>query len=295
MANLKLIRTRIKSVQSTQKITKAMRLVAAAKVRRAQARVLAGRPYNESLKRLMKDCCNNLDEATLKSMPLLVARSVKRVGLWVVSSDRGLCGSYNSQLFRKTLERIEELSKQNIEVVLVTIGSKANTFFKYSKLERIKTYMHLPAVPTVEESKMLAEFAVNCFTDNTIDQVEIISTKFISMLNSQVNTLNYLPVELHAQTPEMSKVISPLKLFEPSMEEVLKDNLIPLYLQNVFYQVLIEASAAELAARMNAMTNASNNARDLINSLTLVYNKARQASITQEILEIVGGAEALKN
>ena len=295
MANLKLIRTRIKSVQSTQKITKAMRLVAAAKVRRAQQRVLAGRPYNDSLKRLMKDCCNNLDEATLKSMPLLVARPVKRVGLWVVSSDRGLCGSYNSQLFRKTLERIEELSKQNIEVVLVTIGSKANTFFKYSKLERIKTYMHLPAVPTVEESKMLAEFAVNCFTDNTIDQVEIISTKFISMLNSQVNTLKYLPVELHVQTHELSHTISPLKLFEPSMEEVLKDNLIPLYLQNVFYQVLIEASAAELAARMNAMTNASNNARDLINSLTLVYNKARQASITQEILEIVGGAEALKN
>lgn len=155
--------------------------------------------------------------------------------------------------------------------------------------------MHLPAIPSVEEAKMLAEFALNKFLDASVDHVEIISTKFISMLNSSVNAINYLPIELHSSSPDSHTSLAPLKLFEPSVEEVLNDNILPLYLQNIFYQVLVEASASELAARMNAMTNASNNARDLISSLTLIYNKARQASITQEILEIVGGAEALKS
>jgi len=160
----------------------------------------------------------------------------------------------------------------------------------------------LPAIPSIEEAKLIAEQAAEAFTSGAVDAVEIIGTKFISMLASKVQTISYLPatdLNTSGETikdeshPELHKIV-PIRLFEPTIVDIMTEQLVPKYLQNVIYQSLLEASAAELAARMNAMTNASNNARDLISSLTLVYNKARQSSITQDLLEIVGGAEALK-
>jgi F-type H+-transporting ATPase subunit gamma len=150
----------------------------------------------------------------------------------------------------------------------------------------------LPAVPTVQEAKLIADQAAEFYISKTVDAVEIMGTKFLSMLRSEITDTKFLPVTM----PEKAKhsTLKPERLFEPSILEVMEKELLPKYIENTIYQALLEASAAELAARMNAMTNASNNARDLINGLTLVYNKARQGSITQELLEIVGGAEALK-
>jgi F-type H+-transporting ATPase subunit gamma len=293
MANLKAIRSRIKSVQSTQKITRAMRLVAAAKVRRAQQRVQAARPFTQAVVKLLSDVVNEVSPVELHDLALLQRREVKKIALVILSSDRGLCGSYNSTVLREALARIQELTAQGKEVAVVLVGLKAAAFFKHIKVEKLKTYTLLPAIPTVEEAKLIANHVVQLYVDKQVDAVEIVGTDFISMLRSQVVKTKYLPVDM--PKTEHTTAIRPIRLYEPSMIDILERELMPKYVQNVIYQALLEAAASELAARMNAMSNASTNARELINSLTLIYNKARQASITQELLEIVGGAEALKS
>lgn len=293
MANLKAIRRRIKSVQSTQKITRAMRMVAAAKVRKAQARCLAARPFTQNVVRVLREAVYDIDDVDLQELKLLTKRPVKTVGLIILSSDRGLCGSYNSSVFRFALEHIKELQAAGKEVKLILVGLKAATFFRSLGLKVLKTYTMLPAVPSVQEAKLIANHAAEMYTDGTLDSVELIGTEFISLLRSQVVRQQFLPVELPPAAEEVK--LSPQVLFEPSITELLEIQLLPKYIENVLFQALLEASASELAARMNAMSNASTNAQELINGLTLEYNKARQASITQELLEVVGGAEALRN
>lgn len=293
MANLKAIRQRIKSVQSTGKITRAMKMVAAAKVRRAQARVVASRPFTQAVVRVLRECVAEVAAVDLQDLPLLHKRPIKKVAIIVLSSDRGLCGGYNTTVFREVLSRITALKESGKEVALITVGLKAVSFFKSVKIEKLKAYSLLPAIPTVEEAKLIARQAEELYTSGQVDAIEIIGTDFISLIRSEVITTQFLPVELPKGLDETG-TLRPLRLFEPSVEAVMADELLPKYVENVIYQALLEASASELAARMNAMTNASNNARDLISSLTLVYNKARQAAITQELLEIVAGAEALK-
>lgn len=293
MANLKAIRNRIKSVKSTQKITSAMKMVAAAKVRRAQMRVEAARPFTKAVVHMLQEAVSELAPIDLQGMPILQTRQeVKSVGLIVISSDRGLCGSYNSTVFREVMLRVMQIRSEGKEAKLIIIGLKAAGFFKHIKIEKLKIHINLPAIPTIQVSKMIADEAAEFFINGTVDKFEIIGTHFVNRLVSKVVDDNFIPVIL----PEQAKhsMLKPERLFEPSIEEVMQLQLLPKYMQNMIYQALLEASAAELAARMNAMTNASNNARDLIQSLTLVYNKARQASITQELLEIVAGAEALK-
>ncbi len=307
MANLKVIRQRIKSVQATQKITRAMRMVAAAKVRRAQARVQAARPFTAAVVKMLAEAMKEINPIDLYGLPLVHSRPVKKVALIVLSSDRGLCGSYNTNVFREVLSRMQSLEAEGKTVALILVGMKAAAFFRHVKAEKLKTYTLLPAIPTVEEAKLIAEQASGLFTTEAVDAVELIGTKFISMLRSKIERINYLPTTITNISSEAVELIPalnttsqpqpgmiPLRLFEPSIMELMTKELLPKYLQNVIYQALLEASASELAARMNAMTNASNNARDLISSLTLVYNKARQSGITQDLLEIVGGAEALK-
>jgi F-type H+-transporting ATPase subunit gamma len=292
MANLKAIRNRIRSVQATRKITSAMRLVAAAKVRRAQARMLAARPFTSAVVHMLQEAVSETSPIDLQDLPVLRPREIKKVALLVISSDRGLCGSYNTAVFREVITRISALKAEGKEVALILVGLKAVGFFKHIKVEKLKTYTLLPAVPTVQEAKLIADQAAEYYISKTVDAVEIMGTKFLSMLRSEITDTKFLPVTM----PEKAKhsTLKPERLFEPSILEVMEKELLPKYIENTVYQALLEASAAELAARMNAMTNASNNARDLINGLTLVYNKARQGSITQELLEIVGGAEALK-
>lgn len=302
MPNLKAIRRRIKSVQATKKITSAMKLVAAAKVRRAQQRTLAARPFSERVIRMLREIVRETQAIDLADMPLLMHRPVvKKVELIIIGSDRGLCGSYNSTVFRAALERIKQLQSEGKQVSITCIGLKAVAFFRGLRgldgkpLEKRTPYTLLPAVPTLEEAKLIAQNAEKLFTSGEVDAIELISTHFISMLRSEVRNLAFLPVEMpEAAKDETPGVPDPLLIFDPSIPEVLADQLLPKYVENTIFQALLEASAAELAARMNAMSNASKNASELITNLTLVYNKARQAAITQELLEVVGGAEALK-
>jgi F-type H+-transporting ATPase subunit gamma len=294
MANLKAIRRRIKSVQQTKKITSAMKLVAAAKVRKAQQRTLAARPFTTRVVRMLREIVRDVQSIDLQEIPLLRHRQVKKVALLVISSDRGLCGSYNSTIFRAALERIKQLQDDGKEVSLILVGLKAVAFFRSIKIEKLgKPFTLLPAVPTVEEAKLIAKQAEEFFLDGTVDAVELISTRFISLLRSEVVNFKFLPVEL-PPAAEKDVTAKPLMIFDPYVTEVLQNELVPKYVENVIFQALLEASASELAARMNAMSNASSNAQELINTLTLVYNKARQATITQELLEVVAGAEALR-
>ena len=292
MANLKAIRNRIKSVQSTQKITKAMKMVAAAKVRRAQAKMMAARPFTQAVVHMLKRAVAEVADIDLQGLHLLERRPIKTVALIILSSDRGLCGGYNSIIFRETMIRIRQLQEEKKEVKLILVGLKAAAFFKSIKIEKIKQHTNLPAIPTVEVARLIAKEAADLYVEKKVDAVEMIGTDFINMISSKVIKTKVLPIELPAQ--DEVKEPTAETLFEPSILEVMEIELLPKYMENVIFQALLEAAASELAARMNAMTNASNNARDLISSLTLEYNKARQAGITQELLEIVGGAEALK-
>jgi F-type H+-transporting ATPase subunit gamma len=297
MANLKAIRNRIKSVQATKKITTAMKLVAAAKVRRAQQRTLAARPFTQRVMRMLREIVRETQAIDLAEMPLLQTRPVKKVALIVIGSDRGLCGSYNSTIFRFTLERIRALQAEGKEVSLITVGLKAAGFFRqFKSIEKNNTYTLLPAIPTLEEAKLIAKNAEELFLSGKVDSIELISTHFISMLRSEVVDQPFLPVHMpEAAEDTTPNQPDPLLIFDPSIEEVLAEQLLPKYIQNVVFQALMEASASELAARMNAMSNASKNAGELIHILKLVYNKARQGAITQELLEVVAGAEALRN
>jgi F-type H+-transporting ATPase subunit gamma len=292
MANLKAIRNRIKSVQSTQKITKAMKMVAAAKVRRAQMKMMAARPFTQAVVGMLKRAVSEIAEIDLQGLQLLERRPIKTVAVIILSSDRGLCGGYNSVIFREAMIRIRQLQEEKKEVKLILIGLKAAAFFKSIKIEKIKQHTNLPAIPTVEVARLIAQEAADLYVEKKVDAVELIGSDFINLLRSRVINTKVLPIELPAR--EVTGMPSAETLFEPSIIDVMRLELLPKYMENVIFQGLLEASASELAARMNAMTNASNNARDLISSLTLEYNKARQAGITQELLEIVGGAEALK-
>lgn len=293
MPNLKAIRQRIRSVQSTQKITRAMRLVAAAKVRRAQLRTLACRPFTQKIVDLLRQVVFEINAIDLQGLPLLEKRPIKKVAVITITSDRGLCGSYNTNVIKDTVKRVQELTAEGKEVTLITIGVKADNFFKRIQVNKLKKYTQLPAIPNFETAKLIAEYAAEIYSNKTVDAVEIIGTRFVNMLRQEVQRFNFLPVEL--PTAQDLHPLSAETLFEPDVIELMQEELLPKYIYNVLYQALLEASASELAARMNAMSNATTNAKELIQGLTLVYNKARQASITQELLEVVGGAEALKN
>jgi F-type H+-transporting ATPase subunit gamma len=315
MANLKFIRDRIQSVKNTKKITEAMRLVAAAKVRRAQEQVTATRPFADRLAQVLYGLQARLkfEEADL---PLLKKRQVKKVGLMVVTGDRGLCGGYNSSIIRRAEERIRELKKEGLDYTLVLVGRKAIQYFQRREQPISETYTNLEQVPTAAEASKVADELLSLFLSETVDRVELVYTKFVSLVASRPVVQTLLPLDPQGlEVPddeifrltsrggqlqvEREKVASQVQampqdmLFEQNPVSIL-DALLPLYLNNQLLRSLQESAASELAARMTAMNNASDNASQLITALTLSYNKARQAAITQELLEVVGGAEALK-
>jgi F-type H+-transporting ATPase subunit gamma len=293
MANLKAIRTRIKSVHSTQKITRAMKMVAAAKVRRAQSRTLSARPFTAKVIQILKQVVRELTDVDLAEIPILRKRELKTVALLVITADRGLCGSYNSNVLRAAVERIHKLQAEGKKVKVIRVGGKAAAYFRSVRVDKLgHSYTLLHAIPTVQEAKLIATRSAEHYLDGTVDAIEIISSRFINMLRSQVVNTKFLPVEL--PFPDEKEKLEPQTLFEPTLSKLLELELIPKYIQNVVFQALMDAAASELAARMTAMTNATSNAQDLIQHLTLNYNRARQASITQELLEVVAGAEALR-
>jgi F-type H+-transporting ATPase subunit gamma len=314
MANLKEIRDRISSVKNTRKITEAMRLVAAAKVRRAQEQVLRSRPFADRLARVLQNLETRMGLAGADA-PLLASRDVRRITLLSVTGDRGLCGGYNSNVIKRTEQRFAELKGQGYDVDMVLMGRKAITYFQNRNYPIRATFTGLEQVPTAAEADQIASEVLAEFLSGSTDRIEIIFTKFINLVSSQPVVQTLLPLDpqgiavaddeifrlitrdgqLGVEVSKVENTSAPLPsdfVFEQSPEQLL-NALLPLYLSNQLLRSLQEAAASELASRMTAMNNASDNAKALAKTLTLDYNKARQAAITQEILEVVGGASAM--
>ncbi|MBD1912750.1 MULTISPECIES: F0F1 ATP synthase subunit gamma [unclassified Leptolyngbya] len=315
MPNLKFIRDRIQSVKNTRKITEAMRLVAAAKVRRAQEQVLATRPFADRLAQVLYGLQTRLrfEDADL---PLLRQREVNTVGLLIISGDRGLCGGYNANIIKRAETRAKELKAEGRNYKFIIVGRKAAQYFQRREEPVEAVFSGLEQVPTASEASMIADELLSLFLSEEVDRVELIYTKFVSLVSSRPVVQTLLPLDPQglevsddeifrlttrggAFEVERQKVTAPTlqpppqdMLFEQDPVQIL-DALLPLYLNNQLLRALQESAASELAARMTAMSNASDNASQLISTLTISYNKARQAAITQEILEVVGGAEAL--
>ena len=315
MANLKFIRDRIQSVKNTKKITEAMRLVAAARVRRAQEQVIATRPFADRLAQVLYNLQTRLRFEDV-DLPLLKKREVRSVGLLVISGDRGLCGSYNTNVIRRAEIRAKELKAEGLDYKFVLVGRKAIQYFQRREQPISETYTGLEQIPTAAEASNIADQLLSLFLSESVDRIELVYTKFVSLVSSRPVVQTLLPLDAQGLETaddeifrlttrggefevERQKVSTPVRsfprdmLFEQDPVQIL-DALLPLYLNNQLLRALQESAASELAARMTAMNNASDNASELIGSLTLSYNKARQAAITQQILEVVGGAEALK-
>jgi F-type H+-transporting ATPase subunit gamma len=316
MANLKAIRDRIKSVKNTQKITEAMRLVAAARVRRAQEQVTATRPFADRLAQVLYGLQTRLRFEDV-DLPLLKKRELRTVGLLVISGDRGLCGSYNTNVIRRAENRAKELKAEGLDYKYVLVGRKAIQYFQRRNQPIDATYTGLEQIPTAAEASNIADELLSLFLSENVDRIELVYTKFVSLVSSRPVVQTLLPLDAQGLETaddeifrlttrggtfevERQKVATPTRtfprdmLFEQDPVQIL-DALLPLYLNNQLLRALQESAASELAARMTAMNNASDNAGELIRSLSLSYNKARQAAITQEILEVVGGAEALRS
>ncbi|KAB8316836.1 F0F1 ATP synthase subunit gamma [Tolypothrix campylonemoides VB511288] len=314
MANLKAIRDRIQSVKNTQKITEAMRLVAAARVRRAQEQVIATRPFADRLASVLYGLQTRLRFEDV-DLPLLKKRDVRSVGLLVISGDRGLCGGYNNNIIKRAENRSKEIKAEGLDYKFVIVGRKAGQYFQRREQPIDATFTGLEQIPTAAEASNIADQLLSLFLSESVDRIELVYTKFVSLVSSRPVVQTLLPLDpqgLEAQDDEIFRLTTRGGQFEVARERVttqvralprdmifeqdpvqILDSLLPLYLSNQLLRALQESAASELAARMTAMSNASDNAKDLIGSLTLSYNKARQAAITQQILEVVGGAEAL--
>jgi F-type H+-transporting ATPase subunit gamma len=314
MPNLKAIRDRIQSVKNTKKITEAMRLVAAARVRRAQEQVIATRPFADRLAQVLYGLQTRLKFEDV-NLPLLKKREVKSVGLLVVSGDRGLCGGYNGNVIRRAENRAKELQAEGVETTLIIVGRKATQYFQRRGYKIDATYSGLEQIPTAAEATNIADELLSLFLSEKVDRIELVYTRFVSLVSSRPVVQTLLPLDtqgLEAADDEIFRLTTRGGQFQVEREKVastvpalpsdmifeqdpvqILDSLLPLYLSNQLLRALQESAASELAARMTAMSNASDNAGELIKTLSLSYNKARQAAITQELLEVVGGAEAL--
>lgn len=309
MANLKDIKNRIQSVENTKKITRAMKMVAAAKVKKAESTVKSARPFATMLvdvfKKMLSACgtCES-SELNLKSAiedypALLTKRQVDSVGLLVITSNKGLAGAYNANIIRHTLKAIKEYEEKGITPHLFIVGQKGISSIKrklndpFYKFEIAKTYVDEMNNVTAEGTHRIVEDIAQYYVDKKIDKIEIITTKFKNMMSYTVEDWTLLPIEADKIEATEDTKINPLMLFEPNEKAILQ-KIVPMYITNLLYQALLEAQASELASRMTAMSAASNNAEDMIRVLTIDYNKARQWAITQELVEIVSGADALK-
>ncbi len=287
MAVGKEIRTKIKSIQNTQKITRAMEMVAASKMRKAQERMSAARPY--ALK--MRNVIGHLAHARPEyKHPYLNDRQVKRVGFIVISSDRGLCGGLNSNLFKQTIRSMKEWQDKSIEIDVCTIGQKSTIFFKRVNANIVSQVTHLGDRPRVEELIGTVKVMLDAFDSGKIDRLFIVYNDFVNTMTQSPNVEQLLPI--HSEKPDEKLQHQWDYIYEPEAKDVL-EALLMRYIESLVYQGVVENFACEMAARMVAMKSASDNAGDLISDLQLVYNKARQAAITQELSEIVAGAAAV--
>ena len=308
------IRDRIKTVQNTKKITMAMKLVAAAKVRRAQDAVLATRPFSETLQSVFGGLINRLGPEAM-DLPLLTEREVNKVTLVVITGDRGLCGGYNSFMIKKAEARFKELESQGIKCDMITIGKKAIAYFKRRNYPIRKTFL-CGQNPDAKQALAISEEILNTFLGGETDAVELLYTKFVSLIASTPSVRTLVPFtasEITNKGDEVFQLTSEEGHFGVARTELdvaepqefpndmifeqdpiqIVNSILPLYLNGQILRMLQESVASELAARMQSMQSASDNAGALAKDLSLQYNRARQAAVTQEILEIVAGAQAL--
>lgn len=283
MANLKDIRDRIKSVRSIQKVTKAMKMVAAAKMRKAQERMEHARPYTNRLTEVIHHLLPDVDRNLL---PLLDIRPIQRVGYIVVTSDRGLAGSFNTSVLKKAEQEINDIGKDNVD--LFCIGKKARDHFKTRDYNIVKSHIEFWSDLEFSHAIKMGEKIINHFISKQVDEIHVCYNEFVNVATQAIQSERLLPLDYHEEGFSATD-----RLYEPSKEK-LTQSLIPRHLNIQIWKYLLESYASEQAARMVAMENATDNAQDMIKNLTLEFNKARQASITKEMLEIVGGAEALK-
>ena len=288
MAVGKEIRTKIKSIQSTQKITKAMEMVAASKLRKSQDRMAAARPYADKIRNVISHLAYAKTEYR---HPFLIERETKRVGYIVVSTDRGLCGGLNTNTFRLLTMQLREQREQNTEVDVCVIGNKALGFFKRLGGNVVAEYTHFGDAPDMDDLIGPVTVMIKLFEEGKIDKLYLVYNELINTMTQAPTAQQLLPAE--AQTEEGLATQKHWDyIYEPDAKEIL-DTLLKRYIESRVYRAVVENIACEMAARMIAMKSASDNAGNLIGELQLAYNKARQAAITQEISEIVGGAAAV--
>ncbi len=287
MASLQDIRRRIASVKNTQQITKAMKMVAAAKMKKAQEAILSARPYAQKMHLVLSSLAARTEH---EAHPLLKVREEERVGILVLTSDRGLCGGFNSNISRQALRFFKEQQEKQNQITLNIIGKKGRNFFKSREIQMDQVYTDLSGKVDYRKAEEIGRDMVEPFVKEELDVIYLIYNEFKSAISQKVVVERLLPVEPLEVTDEMNAVEY---LYEPSEKEVLAE-ILPQYVESQIYRAFLESEASEQGARMTAMDSATNNATDLIHHLTLTMNKARQAQITREISEIVGGAEALK-
>jgi|TARA_B100001175_G_scaffold159833_1_gene135406 F-type H+-transporting ATPase subunit gamma len=293
MPNLKDLKTRISSVKSTRKITSAMKMVAASKLRRAQELAESSRVYAESLSLILSSLSGgSKDNSDLPEV--LVGRANPKVALLIInSSDRGLCGGFNSTLFRSAVAWIKDKKSKNIEVKLMPIGKKASAFYKRSDLEIIENFEDINSNDRqLEVSENVKNKISELFESQAIDEVSILYNKFVSAIAQEPTFKSLIPLEQSESEEGSEETTNSSFEFEPDKNELL-EYLIPRNFMTQVYGCILESSAAEHAARMTSMDNATRNAGDMIDSLTMTYNRTRQAVITKELIEIISGAEAV--
>jgi F-type H+-transporting ATPase subunit gamma len=291
MATLRDIRNRITAVKNTAKITSAMRMVAAAKLRRAQEAILSTRPYTDKFSEVLSNLAGSASEDYFHPL-LRKPEVIKHIAIVVISSDRGLCGSFNTNVLRMAQQYIEQTVPAEFpqaKVSVVAVGRRSSQFFAKSSHTVLGSYPEVFAQLKFATASEIAGIVANGFINEEFDRVMIFNNEFKSIIKQETTCKQLLPVESVANESATNNDY----IFEPSRSDIM-DTILPKFVNTLVWKGLLESNAAEQAARMMAMESATTNARDLIRSLQLSYNKARQASITTEMLEIVGGAEALK-
>jgi F-type H+-transporting ATPase subunit gamma len=286
MANEKEIRTQIRSIENTQKITRAMEMVAGSKMRKAQDRMQQARPYADKMRHVISHVAAANSEY---KHPFLISREVKRAGMIVVSTDRGLCGGLNTNEFRRVLTLLDEWRERGIETDFCVIGNKAAMFFKRFGVKILSQATHLGDRPAIEDLVGTIKVMLDAYTEEEIDSLHLVYNQFVNSMSQKPVVEKLLPRE-----PSDEEQVKHYwdYIYEPDAKNVL-DNLLTRYIESLIYQGVVENVACEQAARMVAMKSATDNAGELISDLKLIYNKARQASITQELSEIVAGAAAV--
>ncbi|MCY4046473.1 MAG: F0F1 ATP synthase subunit gamma [Cellvibrionales bacterium] len=286
MSGAKEIRTKISSVKSTQKITSAMEMVAASKMRKAQERMEVGKPYAKRIRAVIGHVANAASEY---KHPFMESRDVKRLAIVVISSDRGLCGGLNTNVFKQVVKTMQQAKKDGIDVELCTIGSKAQAFFGGLGGNIVASVRDIGEQPAVTDIIGAIKVVIDRFESGEIDKVVLASNEYVNTMTQQPTIEQILPLEADE---ESQRQFAWDYIYEPDAKELL-DGLLLRFLESQVYQAVIENAACEQAARMLAMKNATENAGTIIDDLQMIYNRARQASITQELSEIVGGAAAV--